>query len=135
MDDPNGPPFKRSRPPLHVAAKNGYIDLIEVLTRHGANVTAGDEFGRTAPHRAVLSPTAGKARVPELLIELGVDPNLCDNDRVTALAEVPRQVGSLSGPPIGNESQASADRRTESSPSTSAGWHRCSGGSPLGLAC
>jgi CDK inhibitor PHO81 len=40
---------------LHVAAMNGRLDLLEVCTKHGANVEATDAYGRTALHYATMN--------------------------------------------------------------------------------
>lgn len=40
---------------LHVAAMNGRLDLLEICTKHGANVEATDAYGRTALHYATMN--------------------------------------------------------------------------------
>ncbi|OAD01793.1 hypothetical protein MUCCIDRAFT_144012, partial [Mucor lusitanicus CBS 277.49] len=40
---------------LHVAAMNGKLDLLEICTKHGANVEATDAYGRTALHYATMN--------------------------------------------------------------------------------
>ena len=38
--------------PIHIAAGDGKAEIVELLLRHGANVNAKDEDGRTPLHRA-----------------------------------------------------------------------------------
>eukprot|EP00729_Bicosta_minor_P022991 gene22991-2941_t len=68
-----------SRTPLHVAASNGWVNVVEFLLQHGADVDAKDRWGTTAedsarnsvPHRksatvesATVESAAGDAKNP-----------------------------------------------------------------------
>jgi ankyrin repeat protein len=42
----------RRKTPLHAAAENGHLAVVERLLRHGADASAADEEGKTALDRA-----------------------------------------------------------------------------------
>lgn len=57
--------------PLHWAAENGVIPVLEALLRHGADPLAKDGMGATPADRALLSPKTGyTAAQKELVVEL-----------------------------------------------------------------
>ena len=49
---------------LHLAASYGHADCVKVLLRHGADISAIDEYGKTPKETAMLS---SKGRVVRLL--------------------------------------------------------------------
>jgi ankyrin repeat protein len=58
------------RTPLHHAAENGHINIIELLGLHGVNTDAKDLWGQTAMYLAV---EANNAAAVEALIAVGAD--------------------------------------------------------------
>ena len=62
----------------------GNFEAIELLVKHGANINAQDEIGRTALMMAIEEDWAGTAWV-EFLLENGADVNALDNDGDSAL--------------------------------------------------
>ena len=63
---------------LHAAASKGDLDGIEGALRRGANLEHRDSFGRSSLDAASMN---GKARVVELLLDLGCDPNAVPEER------------------------------------------------------
>jgi ankyrin repeat protein len=68
--------------PLHIAARNGYLEIVELLLEHGANPNVQDNDGRTPLHYAVENCHVGVARV---LLDHGADPTIRDNNGMTPL--------------------------------------------------
>ena len=62
---------------LHVAARGGDAELVEMLVREGASASARDAGGMTALHVAASVPAAD-FRVCRALIENGADVNALD---------------------------------------------------------
>ncbi|KAF7260928.1 hypothetical protein EG68_03266 [Paragonimus skrjabini miyazakii] len=67
--------------PLHVAAKKGHIEVVKLLVKHGANVTAKNEKERTALHYAAKYGQYKICRlllkmIPSLVSEFDDDGNL-----------------------------------------------------------
>jgi ankyrin repeat protein len=58
--------------PLHWAADEGYVDVVELLITAGADVNARDNDGWTPLHVAAYK---GHAAVAEVLLAVGADPN------------------------------------------------------------
>jgi ankyrin repeat protein len=56
--------------PLHLAAENGHIGIVELLIRHSADLSARDQFNFTALDGALK---AGHAELAELLRSRGVE--------------------------------------------------------------
>ncbi|XP_058123704.1 uncharacterized protein LOC131281910 [Anopheles ziemanni] len=54
--------------PLHAASSRGYVDVVELLLRHGANVQAKDTNGNSALHFAV---ECGNVRIVRALLRHG----------------------------------------------------------------
>jgi cytohesin len=59
--------------PLHLAARDGSVDLVERLLEAGAHVSVADDRGATALHYA-----AGRPAAVSLLIDHGADPRAAD---------------------------------------------------------
>jgi uncharacterized protein len=74
---------------LHLAARTGAVEDIEVLVSSGARVNVAGDPGNTPLHQAAMSGQAGSVRK---LLQHGADPNLRNEYRQTAL-----QVAGLGG--------------------------------------
>ena len=73
--------------PLHVAARTGQLDLVELLLDHGADADAGTADGLSVLADAISS-TAGvpeRVRIARRLLEEGADPDAGRSDGHTAL--------------------------------------------------
>uniref|UniRef100_A0A1X7TJU3 Uncharacterized protein n=2 Tax=Amphimedon queenslandica TaxID=400682 RepID=A0A1X7TJU3_AMPQE len=70
---------------LHVAAKEGYVEVVQNLVSAGANVNLIDTDGYTA---LIKSAEEGHYEIAELLLKSGADPN---TDGDTALIESARE--------------------------------------------
>lgn len=72
--------------PLTVAVANGYIQCVEELYQLGADIHVRDIIGDTLLHKAVLL-TDESIIIPmiKLLLKLGIDFNIKNNDSNTAL--------------------------------------------------
>ena len=66
--------------PLHLAAKNGFLDVAEILIRHGANVNAIDNQKQTPLHKAAED---GQDEMCQLLLENGAELKVLDVARRT----------------------------------------------------
>jgi ankyrin repeat protein len=109
--DPNGNRYRRTVP-LHVAAQNGYAELVRLLVDHGADVNLRENNGDTALHRALRSGSGQNSEVPEVLVELGIDPAIRNGSGVTALADFKQGVTTLTNAPLfGNQTWAERDVR------------------------
>jgi ankyrin repeat protein len=64
-------------PSLHDAALKGYVEIVEILIAHKANVNALNAEGATALHDAAL---AGKCAVAEALLNHGAQVDARDRD-------------------------------------------------------
>ena len=71
--------------PLDIVASNGDTDLAALLINAGAEVDARDRSGDTALHRSVARTAVVRARMPEMLVSLGADPNAENNDGQTPM--------------------------------------------------
>jgi ankyrin repeat protein len=70
--------------PLMVASKYGYIDIMQILIKAGANVNAKDGYGQTPLYYAVLRD---KYEACKLLITNGADVNACTNFSAETILE------------------------------------------------
>ena len=68
--------------PLHAAAYNGHIDIINMLISAGANVDATNSLGQTALH---ISAQYGYIDIVCSLLDAGADRIIRDNDGHTAV--------------------------------------------------
>ncbi len=68
--------------PLHVAVKEGDIELVKHFLEKGANVNIQGAFGETPLHIAV---DRGYESIVKLLLENGADPNIQSNEGNTPL--------------------------------------------------
>jgi ankyrin repeat protein len=68
--------------PLHIAARKGELEDIEVLVAHGGNVNLIGDIGNSPLHEASL---AGRVLVVNRLLELGADPSIRNEFAQTAL--------------------------------------------------
>lgn len=73
---------KSKRSPLHIAAKNGHLHLVEFLLSKNAQVDARDKLLKTPLHYAC---EIGNSFVVKLLMENNADPEERDNCGRTAL--------------------------------------------------
>lgn len=107
--DPDGNKY-REQIPLHIAALNGHEELARLLVASGANVDLQDTRGQTALHVALIPKSAQDSRIPELLIELGINPQIRDADGRTAMDHLLRHSRQfLTIPPFGNMTQHDRD--------------------------
>ncbi|RCI03033.1 phosphate system positive regulatory protein pho81, partial [Rhizopus stolonifer] len=70
------------RSSLHVAAMNGRVDVMEICTKHGANVECTDAYGRTALHYATMN---GFSDCVSFLLTCHVDIECRDHDGFSPL--------------------------------------------------
>tara|TARA_R110001592_G_scaffold18816_14_gene77850 strand:+ start:53790 stop:54098 length:309 start_codon:yes stop_codon:yes gene_type:complete len=68
--------------PLHAAAYNGHIDIINMLISSGANVNSTNRIGQTALH---ISAQYGYIDIVRSLLDAGADRTIRDNDGHTAV--------------------------------------------------
>ena len=59
--------------PLHIAARKGEIEDVEILLVHGAAINASGDLGNTALHYAAMT---GKIDVVSKLLQRGASPNI-----------------------------------------------------------
>ncbi|MFH1831407.1 MAG: ankyrin repeat domain-containing protein [bacterium] len=78
--------------PLHLAAENGYLDIVKFLIEKGASINEKDNSGNTPLHKAVARITdTGKDKGPasldvvKYLVDKGADINAKDNSGDTPL--------------------------------------------------
>ena len=69
--------------PLHLAAAQGRISIMEALVQHGADINAHGEDGYTPLHEAIGQEHWLAAL---RLLEMGADPTIKDDDGYTPLA-------------------------------------------------
>jgi ankyrin repeat protein len=67
--------------PLMYAARQGAIDAVRTLARHGADLNLTDPDGATALVLAIIN---AHYEVATLLVEMGADPNIPDNEATMA---------------------------------------------------
>ncbi|XP_061411979.1 caskin-2-like isoform X5 [Lethenteron reissneri] len=87
---PHDPSHPNSTSALHLAAKNGHVDIIRMLILAGVDVNRQTRVG-TALHEAALY---GKTEVVRLLIESGVNVHIRNSYNQTALDIVNQFTGS-----------------------------------------
>lgn len=68
---------------LHRAAFRGSKRIVGLLLDKGANIDARDDYGRSALHCSMSSPS--DLELIRLLLERGADPRVKDNEGMTAL--------------------------------------------------
>ena len=68
--------------PLHLAAAQGRISIMEALVRHGADINARGEEGCTPLHETIEQ---GHWLAALRLLEMGADPTIKDDDGYTPL--------------------------------------------------
>ena len=73
---------------LHLAARNGYKDIVLSLVDQGSDVNAQDKSGKTPLHRAAEQ---GKTEMVSLLAQRGSDVILTDKKGNTALQLVEKK--------------------------------------------
>jgi ankyrin repeat protein len=73
--------YPKGTTPLMLASANGYLDIVEFLVKHGANLNAKGEYGSTA---LMLAASAGHLDVVRFLVEHGADIFEKDKDNKDA---------------------------------------------------
>lgn len=68
--------------PLHIAARKGELQDVEVLVAHGGNINSIGDLGNSPLHQAALS---GHEAMVRLLLNLGADPSIKNEFSQTAL--------------------------------------------------
>lgn len=63
--------------PLHIAAKKGYLEIINLFAVYDIDFDQQDDCGRTPMHFAAAY---GRVKAASALYELGADPNPIDDD-------------------------------------------------------
>jgi ankyrin repeat protein len=81
ISDPNQPGAVDDRM-LHIAARMGAVEDIEILVAAGAEVNAAGDLGNTPLHQAVMR---GQVSSVQKLLELGADRNQRNEFGQTAL--------------------------------------------------
>jgi len=69
---------------LHIAALQGYMNIVEILLDIGIDINSKNNNGNTALHVAAIH---GNMNIVEILLDRGADINSKDNDGQTALHE------------------------------------------------
>lgn len=81
-----GPALQRYDPDgnttLHVAAKQGFLEIVQLLWKYGADLDARNRLNQTPLHLATANDHSD---VVELLIEYGADINAADSNGKLAL--------------------------------------------------
>lgn len=77
---------------LHVSAENGYLDIVEELLKHGANVNAVASTSQATP--VIFAAQGGHIRVLQVLIDSGAHVNAANGYGTNALHAAAR-AGSL----------------------------------------
>ena len=81
--DPNGEiEGYKGEPPLHVASRNGDVEMVKLLIEHGATVDRSSNDELTPLH---VAATLGKKEVVEILLQGGAKVNEENRDGITAL--------------------------------------------------
>ncbi|KAH6653770.1 ankyrin repeat-containing domain protein [Truncatella angustata] len=88
--DPRSP---KGRTPLHIAAMNGKLDIVQALLESGADINACDDAGMAPIHYGVASAQDSK-EVVECLISNGAVLDWADKDGWTALSHA-AQAGNV----------------------------------------
>ena len=74
--------------PLHLAAREGHVDCIELLLKHGAMVNAINEGKQTPLHECAFK---GKEQAVKVLLIKGADPHAKNGMGRTPLVEACHQ--------------------------------------------
>jgi len=88
VDIKTGPSSQTGRRPqtsLHIAVENGCLALVSVLVSHGANVNERMPSPGETPLHVAASQALNPAETIKLLLEMGADPNLDDDEGLTPL--------------------------------------------------
>ena len=72
---------KAGKTALHLAAKSGHLEIIQLLLERGADINTRDRKGKTALHLAAKS---GHLDITKLLLERGADASIATNRGLTA---------------------------------------------------
>jgi ankyrin repeat protein len=71
--------------PLHIAAREGHIDIVELLVKNKADVNAVDDKKNTVLHYACSATENVSKGIFELLIDMGAKPELVNEAGSTVL--------------------------------------------------
>lgn len=75
--------IKKETTPLHEAAEEGQLEIVEMLISSGVKVNAKDKDGRTPLSYAAEE---GNARIVEILLKNGAKPNDLDQEKRSAMS-------------------------------------------------
>eukprot|EP01117_Protostelium_nocturnum_P000075 TRINITY_DN10165_c0_g1_i1.p1 TRINITY_DN10165_c0_g1~~TRINITY_DN10165_c0_g1_i1.p1 ORF type:complete len:335 (-),score=35.87 TRINITY_DN10165_c0_g1_i1:49-906(-) len=70
------PPMNCTKNPLHIATKNGSIDIVRLLIEAGSDVNYVDTESARPTTALIISLKMKRKEIMELLLEAGADPNL-----------------------------------------------------------
>ena len=87
-EDVNSRNFNNNLTPLHLASREGHLDIVRFLVKHGATAAAQDLFGSTPLHEA---SEQGHLDLARFLVEYGANVAAQDHGGCTPLHQASKQ--------------------------------------------